>query len=57
MSVGDKVGLLAVKELNEKTIPLLVEALNKLILDLHQLIDRLNEATATVTIKIPERQQ
>lgn len=57
MAIGDQAGLLAVKELNEKTIPLLVEALNKLILDLHQLIDRLNEATATVTIKIPERQQ
>ncbi len=57
MSVGDRVGLLAVKELNEKTIPLLVEALNKLVLDLHQLIDRLNEAIVTVTIKIPERQK
>jgi len=66
MAIGDQAGLKAVQELNEKTIPALVCAINSLvdkidklldqdrkeaIDDLHGLLDRLNG----ISLNVPQR--
>jgi hypothetical protein len=48
MAIGDKAGLETVELINEKTIPMLVDAL-------HVLLERVNGAVVTITINIPPR--
>jgi hypothetical protein len=48
MAIGDKAGLETVELINEKTLPMVIDALN-------QLLERLNGAVITITINIPPR--
>jgi hypothetical protein len=46
-----------IDKLNNETIPRVQLLLDAAISDLHTLLDRLNNATATITFTIPPREQ
>lgn len=45
-----------IDKLNRETIPLIQGVLNQLVEDLHSVVDRLNNATVTMTVQIPPKE-
>ena len=55
MALGDQTGLKAVELLNSKTLPELKALGLELLGNLEQLAERLDGATITITIKLPDK--